>query len=324
MLVHAGFAEPVMDMERITLTWETPQRLLEELRELGANLHPARFPALRGARWKQRLLDELARALRQPDGRLALTFEIIYGHAVKPAPRSGWATTARSRSTTCGPCCTRGKPDRELTCACCLSKVNAARPQMWQEEPRYNPRLIFERHRVESGISFRHRPGPEHPLVPEAQLLGHAGPIGLALWLAVRRVAGDWDLFLVPGGACWSFRLPRSSWPRSARLSWRMRGMRPMARRFRCRAGSWWSSWRTRATCERAEFDRDWVRVEPGASDRSLVELSAQGRRVNVGRYLRPELRPVLAQEIRRALRERSAVEGRAGVDRPMGRRDLI
>ncbi len=86
MLVHGGFAEPVMDMERITLTWETPERLLEELRELGANLHPSRFSALRGRRWKQRLLDELGRALRQADGRLALTFEIIYGHAVKPAP----------------------------------------------------------------------------------------------------------------------------------------------------------------------------------------------------------------------------------------------
>ncbi|MDB5871755.1 MAG: hypothetical protein JWQ07_1197 [Ramlibacter sp.] len=86
MLVHAGFAEPVMDMERITLTWETPQRLLEELRELGANLHPGRFPALRGRRWRERLYDELVRGLRQPDGRLALTFEIIYGHAMKPAP----------------------------------------------------------------------------------------------------------------------------------------------------------------------------------------------------------------------------------------------
>lgn len=86
MLVHAGFAEPVMDMERITLTWESPQRLLQELRELGANLHPARFPSLRGRRWKEQLLRELARALLQPDGRLALTFEIIYGHAFKPAP----------------------------------------------------------------------------------------------------------------------------------------------------------------------------------------------------------------------------------------------
>jgi malonyl-CoA O-methyltransferase len=87
MLVQAGFAEPVMDMERITLTWETPGRLLAELRELGANLHPARFPALRGRAWRRRLEDELLQALRGPDGRLALTFEIIYGHALKPAPR---------------------------------------------------------------------------------------------------------------------------------------------------------------------------------------------------------------------------------------------
>jgi uncharacterized membrane protein len=55
---------------------------------------------------------------------------------------------------------------------------------------------------------------------------------------------------------------------------------------------------------ERAEFNRDWVRVEPGVDDRSLIEVSGQGRRVIVGRYLRPELRPVLAREIRRALRE--------------------
>jgi uncharacterized membrane protein len=55
---------------------------------------------------------------------------------------------------------------------------------------------------------------------------------------------------------------------------------------------------------ERAEFNRDWVRVEPGADDRSLIEVSGQGRRMNVGRYLRPELRPALAQELRRALRE--------------------
>jgi uncharacterized membrane protein len=60
----------------------------------------------------------------------------------------------------------------------------------------------------------------------------------------------------------------------------------------------------TAGQLERAEFNREWVRVEPGAGDRSLIELSGQGRRVNVGRFLRPELRPMLAQEIRRALRE--------------------
>ena len=54
---------------------------------------------------------------------------------------------------------------------------------------------------------------------------------------------------------------------------------------------------------ERAEFDREWVRVEPVAGGRSLIEVSGRGRSVSVGRYVRPELRPVLAQEIRRALR---------------------
>jgi malonyl-CoA O-methyltransferase len=87
MLVAAGLAEPVMDMERISLTFENPDRLLQELAELGANLHPDRFAALRGRGWRRRLGDELARALRGPDGRLALTFEIIYGHAFKPPPK---------------------------------------------------------------------------------------------------------------------------------------------------------------------------------------------------------------------------------------------
>ncbi len=54
---------------------------------------------------------------------------------------------------------------------------------------------------------------------------------------------------------------------------------------------------------ERSEFRRDWVRVEPGAADNSLIELSAHGRKVHVGRYVRPELRSQLASEIRLALR---------------------
>ena len=54
---------------------------------------------------------------------------------------------------------------------------------------------------------------------------------------------------------------------------------------------------------QRAEFRREWVRVEPQSGDGSLIELSAQGRSVNVGRFVRPELRPMLAREIRMALR---------------------
>lgn len=88
MLVAAGFAEPVMDMERITLTFETPERLLNELAGLGRNFHPARFAGLRGRAWRARLKTELAQHLtHEPDGRLSLTFEVIYGHALKPTPK---------------------------------------------------------------------------------------------------------------------------------------------------------------------------------------------------------------------------------------------
>lgn len=87
-LVHTGFAEPVMDMERIVLTFATPARLLQELRELGRNLHPARFPGLRSRAWRQRYEAALAQHLpRAADGQLSLTFEVIYGHAFKAAPR---------------------------------------------------------------------------------------------------------------------------------------------------------------------------------------------------------------------------------------------
>ena len=54
---------------------------------------------------------------------------------------------------------------------------------------------------------------------------------------------------------------------------------------------------------ERAEFNREFVRVEPARDARSLIEVSGQGRRVSVGRYVRPELRPALARELRLALR---------------------
>jgi malonyl-CoA O-methyltransferase len=89
MLVAAGYAEPVMDMERLTLTYVSPQRLLAELRELGRNLQPQRFAGLRGRGWQQRLLQALSElgGGSDTDAPLALTFEVIYGHALKPQPK---------------------------------------------------------------------------------------------------------------------------------------------------------------------------------------------------------------------------------------------
>ena len=88
MLVQAGFAEPVMDMERITLTYATSSDLLKDLRLLGRNLHHQRYQNLRGRGWRQKLENALL-ALARPDhqGRLVLTVEVIYGHALKPLPR---------------------------------------------------------------------------------------------------------------------------------------------------------------------------------------------------------------------------------------------
>ena len=86
MLVHAGFADPVMDQERLTLHWPTPQAALAELRGLGGNASPRRAAGLRTPRWRDRLLGELG-GLAAADGRLSMTFEIVYGHAFKAPPR---------------------------------------------------------------------------------------------------------------------------------------------------------------------------------------------------------------------------------------------
>ena len=59
----------------------------------------------------------------------------------------------------------------------------------------------------------------------------------------------------------------------------------------------------TAGRLQRAEFNREWVRVEPKDGDGSLIEVSGQGQTVRVGRHVRPELRPALAREIRFALR---------------------
>ena len=86
MLVGSGFAEPVMDMERLTLTFASAEAVLAELRQWGRNVHPERFAALRGRPWRAQLIAAIEqRWPRQPDGRLGLTVELVYGHALKGA-----------------------------------------------------------------------------------------------------------------------------------------------------------------------------------------------------------------------------------------------
>ncbi len=87
MLVQAGFADPVMDQEAITLSWSDPRLALDELRSMGGNTLPERSAGLRTPRWKAGLEAELT-TLKGGDGRFHLSFEIAYGHAFKALPRA--------------------------------------------------------------------------------------------------------------------------------------------------------------------------------------------------------------------------------------------
>ena len=94
MLVQAGFADPVMDQETLTLRWPNVPALISELRALGGNTAPDRAAGLRTPRWRAMLERELE-GLAAADGSIGLSFEVAYGHAFKAAPRLrvGEATT---------------------------------------------------------------------------------------------------------------------------------------------------------------------------------------------------------------------------------------
>jgi malonyl-CoA O-methyltransferase len=94
MLVAAGFADPVMDQELLTLTYADPESLLTELRQLGGNLAPDRFAGCRTPAWRQQLLQAL-RASAGADSRIRLDFEVVYGHAFR-APDRGPAVAERT------------------------------------------------------------------------------------------------------------------------------------------------------------------------------------------------------------------------------------
>jgi malonyl-CoA O-methyltransferase len=86
-LVEVGFTTPVMDMEQITVTYDKAEALLADVRALGGNPLDTRSRGLVGRAAWQRMLDALE-AQRRPDGKLGLTFEVIYGHAFRPAPKT--------------------------------------------------------------------------------------------------------------------------------------------------------------------------------------------------------------------------------------------
>jgi len=86
MLVAAGFADPVMEMEKLTLTYDDARAVMQDLRDIGAhNATAGRSPGLLG-KTKCACIVQNYETLRR-DGKLPATFEIIYGHAWKAQPK---------------------------------------------------------------------------------------------------------------------------------------------------------------------------------------------------------------------------------------------
>jgi len=87
-LVRAGLAEPVMDTERLTVTYSDMATLTRELRDSGSsNIAGGRARGLTGrGRWSA--LQQFSETL-QRNGALPVSVEVVYGHA--------WVGAARER-----------------------------------------------------------------------------------------------------------------------------------------------------------------------------------------------------------------------------------
>jgi malonyl-CoA O-methyltransferase len=86
MLIAAGFATPVMDMEILNITYSSIENLFQDIRAFGGNPLLTKRKALLGKRLWGRVKEILEQG-RQTDGKIHLTVEVINGHAFRPAPK---------------------------------------------------------------------------------------------------------------------------------------------------------------------------------------------------------------------------------------------
>lgn len=85
-LVRAGFAAPVLDVERVVLTYDDVIGVMRDLKSIGAhNAADGRVRGLQGRGFLQKLSEQYERFRK--DGKLPATFEVIYGHAWKPVSK---------------------------------------------------------------------------------------------------------------------------------------------------------------------------------------------------------------------------------------------
>lgn len=107
-LVRAGFAEPVLDVERYTLTYDDVRALMRDLKDIGAhNVTAGRARGLTGKATLARMLAAYEEFRR--DGKLPATYEVVFAQA--------WCPT--------GPLRTKGPPRTEAVVP--LSQVKRRR-----------------------------------------------------------------------------------------------------------------------------------------------------------------------------------------------------
>jgi len=87
LLIENGFGDPVMDQETLTLTYQSAERLLQDVQALGGNPATGRRAGLVGRQWRARLVHALE-AQRDQDGLIRLSVEVAYGHAWRLGQRS--------------------------------------------------------------------------------------------------------------------------------------------------------------------------------------------------------------------------------------------
>jgi malonyl-CoA O-methyltransferase len=84
-MINAGLRDPVLDVDRFTLTYSEPRKLLEELQGLGAtNADASRARGLAGKSRYRAMLE--AYETMRVDSRIPATWEVVTAHAWGPPP----------------------------------------------------------------------------------------------------------------------------------------------------------------------------------------------------------------------------------------------
>jgi malonyl-CoA O-methyltransferase len=90
MLIHAGFTDPVMDMEPFTLTYASVMEVMRDIKQLGA--HNVALNRTRGLTGKTRFSRfRMAYESRAQNGKIPATYEAVYGHAWVPETEAAYS-----------------------------------------------------------------------------------------------------------------------------------------------------------------------------------------------------------------------------------------